>query len=169
MPSALHGRAYGMLKGMWAVDPALEGKVLRYRKSQKKLHISNPTFTQQIIEVCRFARDSGPGRLNLQVMFALIPRLPDPQLLVHILKQELIEEQKILTNHDAAEKFCANDGMRGGKILQKLASCSVQEQILICQRSLTRPSLFEMYAGRRLSTRVRSRPVIVAKCPSKKL
>lgn len=136
---------------MWVLDPSLTGKVLRCRLSQKKYVVKTPTSTQSRIEVCKFAQETGPGRVNLQIMRCLIPRLHDPKVLVDMLRQELDSQAEALTSFDAAESFCLADGLRGARILQKmvdgfsLQSEVVQSSLRRAMRRCARPHSFVIF------------------------
>jgi hypothetical protein len=108
-PSTFQGRI-GACKGVWSVDPALPGRALLYRPSQKKFVIRNPTPTQMTVEVCEFARGDKPGRLDLQVIRMLEPRLREPTVLVRRLRAQLAREAAALTHADAARRFCEDGG-----------------------------------------------------------
>ena len=93
VPSTLQGRLCG-LKGTWSVNPELKG-VIRYRESQKKVEIVDPLPEQLTIEVCDFATDSGPARINQQHIRMLEPRMEKgrlAELLTELLRAHLLHD-----------------------------------------------------------------------------
>jgi hypothetical protein len=124
------------LKGVASVDPALgdSSSTLAFRSTQQKYaEIVDPTAVQRVLEVCTFATDSGPVRLNLEVIRMMEPRLRDPGVLTGLLRRQLEEEMRALDDGTAraAERFCRNDGARGVGIWDKIAAGFALESELV--------------------------------------
>eukprot|EP01052_Picozoa_sp_SAG31_P028254 SAG31_NODE_2712_length_5208_cov_1.414563_5_plen_335_part_00 len=117
VPSTLQGRV-GACKGTWTVNPALSGRQLKCRPSQCKFEIWEPTDTQKVIEVCEMAQGKKPGRLDLQVLRMLEPRLANPKVLIRKLAEQLATDVIALSDLSAARRFCKHNG--GAAILAKL-------------------------------------------------
>jgi hypothetical protein len=123
------------LKGVASVDPALgDSNTLAFRSTQQKYaEIADPTAVQRVLEVCKFATDSGPVRLNLEVIRMMEPRLRDPEVLTGMLRRQLEREMRALDDGTAraAEWFCRNDGARGVGIWDKIAAGFALESELV--------------------------------------
>ena len=57
------------------MNPRLKD-VIRYRDHQEKFEIASPTPEQMTVEVCEFATDPGPARMNQQQIRLLEACLP---------------------------------------------------------------------------------------------
>jgi hypothetical protein len=123
IPSTFQGRLMGM-KGTWSVNHALKD-VICYRDHQEKFKLVTPTPEQLTIEVCEWAEDSGPARINQQNIRQLEPRMEPgrlAELLTELLQQELGRESCALTDLAAAEELCVSSGEDGKAILDMLDS-----------------------------------------------
>lgn len=120
-PSVLQGRL-GSRKGVWYLDDRLKDGVIQFRSNQQKWLIHEPTKEQRTLEVCCFGTDSGPARLNLQMLRLLELRMAEPQLLVGLLTEQLDKDASALTEFDMCEKFCRDAGDKGEAVLEKLRS-----------------------------------------------
>jgi hypothetical protein len=109
-------------KGTLSGEPALEAGTCCFTKKQMKYTMPRTTTkTQRLIEVCTFAHDSGPARLNMQVIVALESRMQRPMLLVDLLKKQLQRYTLALSNAHAADELCMMElGMEGEAIQEKL-------------------------------------------------
>ena len=132
VPSIFQGRLCG-LKGTWAVKPELKG-VIRYRESQKKVEIVDPLPEQLTIEVCDFATDSGPARINQQHIRMLEPRMEKgrlAELLTELLAETLQRDRRALTELADAQDLCATLGETGLKIIDMLDAGHALESELV--------------------------------------
>ena len=122
-PSTFQGRLMGM-KGTWSVNHALKG-IICYRDHQQKFKVVGPTPEQLTIEVCEWAEDSGPARINQQNIRQMEARVPAgclAELLTELLQQELARESCALTELASAEELCVSSGADGKAILDMLDS-----------------------------------------------
>jgi hypothetical protein len=136
VPTALQYRMGShALKGVASVDPALgDSNTLAFRSTQQKYsEIVDPTAVQRVIEVCKFATDSGSVRLNLEVIRMMEPRLKDPEVLTRLLRHQLEKEMHALDDGTTktAEWFCRNDGARGEGIWDKISAGFALESELV--------------------------------------
>ena len=131
-PPQFQGRV-GAAKGMWTVDPALEGRKIVIRGHQNKYKLGRASGEahrglQCCIEVCSFGTDRGPGTLNNQLLNSLDARMPKAEgraLIKKILTEQLLKQFKSLSDEDECRRFCATAGREGKAILDKLDSGSM--------------------------------------------
>ncbi len=132
LPSAFQGRL-GSLKGVWYLDRALSPHKIAYRASMHKFHIDAPTVEQLRIEVCCFALDLGPSRLNKQAVQVLKDRVADPAVFEQMFSDGLVRKSDILTSYKSAEEFCrsSQSGELGQKVLDKMhAGFELQHELV---------------------------------------
>jgi RecQ family ATP-dependent DNA helicase len=141
LPSTLQGRIMGC-KGTWTVNAQCTG--LHYRDSQNKVTIPDPTPEQLTVEVCEWATDSGPAKINQQNIRQLEARMEKgylAELLKKLLEEALGRDTEALSELDAAEKMCESAGEDGKAILEmldcgeKLEGERVQSALRRCMRS----------------------------------
>lgn len=128
IPSTFQGRI-GSKKGVWYIDDRIADGCVEFRSNQQKWYIPSPTDEQLTIEICCFGVDSGPARLNLQMIRLLELRMQStttnprgPLLLADLLIDQLENDAKALTDFEACERFCRDGGDKGEAILEKLRS-----------------------------------------------
>ena len=121
MPSVLQARLRTN-KGVWYIDDRIPDGCIEYRSNQNKWYIPSPTPEQLTLEVCCFGTDSGPARLNLQMIRLLELRMATPDLLAVLLTEQLENDAKALTNFEQCERFCRDGGDKGEAVLEKLRS-----------------------------------------------
>jgi superfamily II DNA helicase RecQ len=110
-------------KGTSSGDPALPPNTIYIAPHQRKYIMPRASSKEQWrVEVCMFAQDSGPARLNMQVIVALEARMKRPQLLVELLGDQLERYTAALTNPQAADEFCDGIGMQGQQVREKLGA-----------------------------------------------
>jgi len=132
VPSTLQFRL-ASLKGTLSVNPLLKG-VIRYRGHQKKFEIALPTPEQLTVEVCEFATDPGPARMNQQairLLEACLPRGHFGEVMTEILREALIRDSRALTDPVAADALCKSAGLSGADIAAKLDSGFDDEHELV--------------------------------------
>jgi hypothetical protein len=114
---------FGSFKGTWAGDPALPSGTFCFASHQQKYIMPRVKSDEQCrLEVCAFANDSGPARLNMQVIVALEARMKRPQLLIELLGAQLNRYTAALSRPEAADEFCDNIGMYGQQVREKLSA-----------------------------------------------
>jgi superfamily II DNA helicase RecQ len=96
---------YGSCKGLVTVDPSLPDRNVRFHSPQKKFDIETPELAQLTLEVCSVGTDTGPGRLNMQTIRSIFPRMQDKQVLVKKLHAQLKRQESAFTNDDALKEF----------------------------------------------------------------
>ena len=121
MPSVLQARIRSN-KGVWYIDDRLQDGYIQFRENQNKWLIPSPTAEQLTLEVCCFGTDSGPARLNLQMIRLLELRMATPDLLAELLTEQLENDAKALTSFEHCERFCRDGGDKGEAVLEKLRS-----------------------------------------------
>ena len=137
-PTVFQGRI-GPMKGVWYIDPSLPDGTMQVRSTQKKFELPDPTPQQLRIEVCCFGVDSGPARLNLQMIRLLEMRMADPQLLVELLTQQLADCIAAFKRFEKAEAFCRDAGSIGVDIMAKLQNGFKLDHVLV--QSLLRKAM----------------------------
>ena len=121
VPSAMQARLNSK-KGVWYVDDRIPDGCIEYRNSQEKWYIPCADPEQLRLEVCCFSSDSGPARLNLQLIRLLELRMAQPELLIDLLNEQLHQDEQALTNWEACERFCRDAGDKGEAVMEKLHS-----------------------------------------------
>eukprot|EP00898_Chlorokybus_atmophyticus_P001961 jgi/Chlat1/2766/Chrsp187S02905 len=105
LPGAFQMRWMGA-KGVWTVLPPNQwrwpDKLMAYRHSQNKFDIPQPDTNQRCLEVCAYASEYGPGRLNRQAMPLLISRGMTVDMAVEQQKEVLETLSNMFTSSSAA-------------------------------------------------------------------
>lgn len=124
VPSGFQARIH-TLKGFWYADRSLPPGTLEYRTTQRKWQLAGePSGEQLCLEICRFAVDKGPARLNKQAIQVLKDRLADPMLIDELLSETLEAERHVLTCQEHALRFCrgGHGGSEAQQVLEMLHS-----------------------------------------------